>query len=483
MANLKKNFIYQTAYQILATALPLITSPYISRVIGASGLGVYSYTSSIATYFMLFAMLGVNNYGSRSIALVSHDRKERSEVFCEIYTLQLILTAVATSVYILYVVVFPVQNRIIALIQAIGIINCFLDINWLYFGLEKIKITVTRNIVVKLFTIVCIFAFIHDSKDLWIYTLIMTSSTLVSEIVLLVNLKENVDFVKVELKAVFKHLKPNFLLYIPILALSIYHYMDKTMLGILSTYEQTGYYYNVDKVINIPMGVINGMGTVMLPRASVLVKEGGGKKMISLFKKSFELVFFLSSAIVFGILAISNEFTTWFFGKEYYPCIALLNVLTIVVFFKSISQTVRTQYLIPSMKNKEYIVAIGSGAVINFIINYILILQIGAMGTVIGTVISEAFVCVWHLWDTRKDLPVAKLLLPNTFYVLAGLVMYIVVRLFVLNVAINNQTVQVVSETLVGACVYLTLCLLYWFGTKKGLFYETLKGKFLSKRG
>lgn len=477
MANLKKNFIYQTAYQVLATALPLITSPYVSRVIGSSGLGVYSYTSSITAYFMLFAMLGVNNYGSRSIALVKHDRAELSRVFCEIYSLQCLLTLVAVVAYTLYFFVFNVENPLITIIQGISIVNCFLDINWLYFGLEKIKITVTRNIAVKLLTLLGIFALVHSAKDLWIYTLIMASSTLISEIVLFWNLRENVDIVRVKWANVISHLKPNFLLYIPILALSIYHYMDKTMLGALSTYEQTGYYYNVDKIINIPMGIINGMGTVMLPRATILIKERNTRGMTKLFGKSFELVFFLASAIVFGILSISREFTPWFFGTEYMPCVELLNVLVFVTYFKAISQTIRTQYLIPAMKNKEYIRAICSGAVINFVMNYILILRIGAMGAVIGTLASEAIVCIWHLYDARKDIPVISLLLNNWFYVIAGIAMWIGVRVFASVHLLDNSTFQVISETAVGGGIYLILCFGYWFTIKQGLFYETIHEK------
>lgn len=477
MANLKKNFIYQTAYQVLATALPLVTSPYISRVIGSSGLGVYSYTSSVATYFMLFAMLGVNNYGSRSIALVKHDRKELSRVFCEIYTLQCILTLIATSGYLFYFFVFNVENPLIAILQIITIVNCFLDINWLYFGLEKIKITVTRNVAVKLFTLIGIFTFVHSTDDLWVYTLIMVSSTLVSEIVLFWNLGENVNFVRVKWSNVFHHFKPDFLLYIPILALSIYHYMDKTMLGALSTYEQTGYYYNVDKIINIPMGIINGMGTVMLPRATILAQDHDISQMVKLFRKSFELVFFLASAIVFGILSISKEFTPWFFGKEYMPCVNLLNVLTFVAYFKAISQTIRTQYLIPKMKNKEYIRAICTGAVINFVLNYILILKIGAMGAVVATLVSEAIVCIWHLYDARKELPVISLLLSNWFYVLAGIVMCFAVRGFADLNLIRNNTIQVVAEIMLSVTIYMVLCLAYWFITKQGIFYETIKGK------
>ena len=135
------------------------------------------------------------------------------------------------------------------------------------------------------------------------------------------------------------------------------------------------------------------------------------------------------------------------------------------------------QYLIPAMKNKEYITIIGSGAVINFIMNYILILKMGAMGAVIGTVVSEGIVCIWHLIDARKDLPVFSLVFSNWFYILDGIIMYIIVRRVASMQLISNSTLQVLCEVVLGGVIYMILCLVYWMITKKGLFYETLASK------
>ena len=273
MSGLKKNFLYQTGYQILTTALPVITSPYLSRVLGSEGLGIYSYTSSIVNYFVLFAMMGLNNYGTRSIALVRNDREKLNNTFSEIYYLQIILSLISFISYYVFILYFMKSNLIIYVIQSILIINCSLDIGWFYFGMEKFKVTVTRNTVVKIITLILIFIFVKEENDLWKYILIMTLGVLLSEIILFKDLKNFVSFKLVRINKIISHFRPCLMLFIPILAMSVYHQMDKTMLGILSSYTETGYYYNADKIINIPMGIITGLGIVSLPRISAIISE------------------------------------------------------------------------------------------------------------------------------------------------------------------------------------------------------------------
>lgn len=476
-SNLKLNVIYQTLYQLLATALPLITSPYIARVLGSDSLGIYSYTSSIATYFMLFAMLGVNNYGTKSIAIVRNDRQKRSKVFCEIFGLQIFCTIIFTTLYFILIFIMDGKFLFISLLQGIMIINCLFDINWLYFGLEEIKITVTRNCCMKIITLVSIFLLVHNQNDLWIYTLIMTVSTLLSELILFINLKNYIDLVNIDIRGIFSHLKNNIVLFIPILALSVYHYMDKTMLGILSTTTESGYYYNVDRIINVPTGIIIGFGTVMLPRFSQLVGKNNNSRYNELFEKTIELLMFVTTPLVFGIYSISDIFIPWFLGDGYQSCNLLLKVLVWVIYFKSISQIIRTQYLIPKNKNKEYILAISVGALINLVLNYVLIIKFNALGAIIGTLISEGLVCLDHVRVTNMDVSINKFIKNNLIYVAFGFIMstsIYVCDLFIVNI---STVLLLVINVILGGIIYLTLCYLYWIKKKSGLFYDTLKNK------
>lgn len=347
MSSIKKNLGLQTAYQILSASMPLITAPYLARKLGAEQLGIFSYTTSIVMYFTLVAMLGTVNYGTRSIASAKDDKAKRNDVFSSIYYLQITVTALATVAYVLYLVVFCRENQLISLLQGIALLSCFVDINWLFFGVEDFQITVTRSIVIKIATVILILLLVKQKTDLWLYTLIMLGGTFLSNAVLFIYLPRYVSFTKVSIGQIKDHIKPNIVLFIPLLAMTVYHTMDKTMLGALSTYEQSGFYYNSDKIVQIPLLIINGIGTVMLPRMSSLLAEKKQKKADDLFITTMEGVAAISIAIACGIVAVSKEFIPFFFGDGYEPCIVLTIVFSPILLFKGFSVIARTQYLIP----------------------------------------------------------------------------------------------------------------------------------------
>ena len=251
-SSIKKNLGMQTAFQMLNTCLPLITAPYLSRTLGATSLGVYSFTSSIVSYFTLFAMLGTVNYGTRTVAAVKENKEERSKCFWGIFMLQLFVTALCLVAYVIYMIFICKDNYVIAWIQGITIICCCFDINWLFFGVENFKITVTRSMIIKIVTVVLILLMVKTKEDLWVYTLIMAMGTLISQIVLWVYVPRYISYSRISIKDILVHIKPNIILFIPLLAMSVYHIMDKTMLGILSSYEQNGFYYNADKLLTSP---------------------------------------------------------------------------------------------------------------------------------------------------------------------------------------------------------------------------------------
>lgn len=197
MGSIKKNFLYNVFYQMLLLIVPLITVPYISRIIGVKGVGIFSYTYTIVNYFILFAMLGINNYGNRSIAKCRDDKLALSKSFLSIYTIQIISSLLISLFYITYVFFFSTRYKFIAIIQIIALLSCFFDINWFFFGLEKFKITIVRNTVIKILTMLSIFLFVKKSDDLVIYTLITATGTLLSTVVLLPFLTKEIKFVKI----------------------------------------------------------------------------------------------------------------------------------------------------------------------------------------------------------------------------------------------------------------------------------------------
>lgn len=459
-SSIRKNIGLQTAYQILNTCLPLITAPYLSRVLGAANIGVFSYTSSVVAYFTLFSMLGTVNYGSRSIAATKDNRAELSHTFWSIFHLKALSSVICLIGYCVYLGVFCRENKDIATIQALAIINSFLNISWLYFGLEQFQKTVLYSFVIRLLTVASILFFVNSSGDLWLYTLIMLGGTLLSDLLLWIHLPKFVDRAKVSFKDCIQHIKPNCMLFIPLLAMSVYHTMDKTMLGMLSTYQESGYYYNADKVVNITVGIISGISTVMLPRMTSLISGGKNDEADELFKLSLEGTVFAGTAMAFGIAAIANEFEPLFFGPGYEACIVLTIVLAPVLIIKSFAFTARYQYLIPHKREKDYIASVICGAIINLVANTALIPKYGAMGAVIGTLLAELGACCWQFISIRQTINMDRTLIRCLVYLIFGAIMFVLVR-FTAKLEIV-VIIKIILEIFVGIVTYCALCFCYW---------------------
>lgn len=463
MGKTKKNLGYQTIYQILNTCLPLITSPYLARVLGSEKQGIFSYTQSIVNYFTLIAMLGVVNYGSRTIAICHDNFNERSNNFWNIYAVQVIASYLSILGYITYLIWTCRENIIIATIQGLYLIGSLIDVNWLFFGVEKFKTTVTRSILIRISSVALILLCVKSPDDLWKYAVIMAGSTFFSNAVLWLFVPKEIDIRAVKLikwGQIKKHIKPNIILFIPLLAMSVYHIMDKTMLGLLSTYDEVGYYYNADKIINIPIGIITGVGTVMLPRMTALIDENKINETNKLFSLSVESVFVVSTAMACGIACISNEFTPFFFGKGFEPCIILIMILSPVLIIKGLSQTSRMQYLIPSHKEKIFIQSVFLGAAVNLLVNAILISRLGAMGAVIGTLVAELVTCIWQYVKMNEYIKSLRTILKSVVYLCFGIVMFTIVRLVATK--FSGGIIGLTVEISIGAIVYGTLCLVYW---------------------
>ena len=472
MRSVKKNLCLQTAYQILSTCMPLITAPYLARKLGAIQLGVFSYTSSIVAYFTLVAMLGTINYGTRSIASVKDNRHKRDEMFSSIYLLQISVTILAIIAYVIYLVFFCAENKIVACLQGIALISCLVNINWLFFGVEDFQVTVIRSMVIKILSVVLILLLVNKASDLWLYTLIMLGGTLLSNLVLFLYLPRYASFRKVTLAEIREHIKPNLVLFIPLLAMTVYHTMDKTMLGALSTYEQSGFYYNSDKVVQIPYMVINGIATVMLPRMSSLLADGKQKEADRLFITTLEGVAAVCIAVLCGIAAVAKEFIPVFFGKGYDDCVLITIVFTPILLIKGFAVIARTQYLIPMKMEKEFTKSVIGGALVNLVMNIILIPSYGALGAAIATVIAESVACSMQFFSLRgRKLGIGKLLLKTAFYTAIGLSMVGVVRLTSL---INTSILtKLILEIIVGVFFFSTICLSYWVKTRNE-FYTIL---------
>lgn len=458
MGTIQKNFLYNIVYQILVILLPLITAPYISRTLGATAVGVYSYTNSVAYYFLMVGMLGIANHGNRSVAAARDDQEKLNNTFSGIFYLQAFTFSVAIVSYVLYILICVKNNRIIASLQLLYVLSGLFDISWLFFGLEKFKLTVTRNMIIKLCTVLCMFVFVHSPSDLWKYTLLMSAGTLLSQLYLWTYVRKYVRLVKVPVRDILVHLKPVLVLFVPVLAYSIYKVMDKIMLGNIASYADVGYYQNAEKIINIPMGIITALGTVMLPRMSNVIANGDKNKSSQYIRVSIKLVTVLCSAIAFGLMGISEVLALVYLGEEFSPCAPIISLLSVTVFFIAWANVVRTQYLIPNHYDKIYLISSTTGAVVNLVINYMLIPQFKSNGAALGTIAAEFSVMVIQLFAVRKDIPVIKYIAQYFPVLVSGFFMMCIVRN--IGAYLGNSILTLVIQVGMGGIVF---CILVFF--------------------
>lgn len=452
-----KNFFYNSSYQLLLFFLPLITTPYVSRILGANGIGIYSYYYSIASYFVLFILLGLNNYGNRTIAYTLN-KDECSKVFCNIYSVQFIAGIFVCFLYIAYSL-FISTNKNITYIFLLYVISGILDINWYFAGTQQFKISVVRNFIVKVLGTICIFSFVTDSGDVNIYCTIMALTTLFSQILLWPFLYKQIKFTKPQFIEIKKHIKPNLALFLTVLAVSLYKIMDKIMLGMMANYNEVGYYESAEKIINIPIAFVVSLGTVMLPYTTRLISKGttDNRKLIHI---SLIFSMIITSALSFGIMGVADIFVPMFYGSGYDKCIYLYYILMPSCLFLAFANVVRTQYLLPNKFDKEYIKSAFLGAGINFFINIILIPKFASLGAAIGTLFAEAFVCVYQCYVCRNGFSFIKTLKQVSPFIISGIFMFLI--LFNLNLNIENTLLLLLTKIASGICIYTFTLMLIW---------------------
>lgn len=468
MSNIKKNFFYNAFYNVLILILPLITAPYISRIMGAERIGVYSYSYSVASYFGLFIMLGLNNYGNRTIASIGKDdKKNLSKTFWNIYTMQLFMATIVLIIYVIYII-FIAPYKIMAWIQIIYLISVCLDINWFFFGIEEFKLTVTRNTIIKILNVVLILLFVKTPNDLYMYGIIMAGGTFLSQFLLWIFLKRYIVFIKSKKEDFIKHIKPNLILFIPVIAVSLYTIMDKIMLGMMSNMLEVGYYESANKLTVIPTMAVSSLGTVMLPRVSNMIAKGQSQETVVYLQKSLMVSVFLSTSMAFGLAAISKEFVPLFYGEGFEKCIYLIPLLVSTSIFISWANVIRTQYLIPYKKDKIYIISVLLGAIINMIVNVLLIPKLQSLGAAIGTVIAEFTVCAYQTYMVKNELEIRKYLKEDFPLFLSGIIMYIIV----VNIPFySNTIITLIIKVICGGLVYI-LCFVLYFSYLKGFIFN-----------
>lgn len=432
---------------------PLIITPYISRVLGADGIGFYSYELSVVTYFVLFATFGTYTYGKREISYNQQDRNNRTRIFWNTEALSCITTVICLTAYFLYLKIFR-SNAWICYIFTINIITVSLDVSWLFQGMEDFGKVVSRNVFFKILNIIMVFVFVKNRDDLNKYMVIMSALPLCSAFLLWPFLKKIVDLPDIRKIRPFYDFKSVFSMFIPSLAISIYTVLDKTMIGLFSMEGkfENGYYEQAVKVSKTALTMVTAMGTVMAPRVGHHYEKNEMDIVRIYMYRSFRFVWMTGIPLCFGLIGISANFVPWFYGAGYEKCMILLKILSVLILAIGISNVTGIQYLVPAKRQNILTGTVLAGAGLNFVMNMFLIPKFFSIGAAAASVIAESFIACLQLYIVRKELSVRKVLSGSRHYFLAGFVMLAVLRFT--DRFLKSSLVSTVFLIMLGGTVY-----------------------------
>lgn len=448
-----KNYLYNVVYQILLLLVPLITVPYISRVLGPELVGINSYTNSWMTFFMLVGQMGIALYGNREVAYHRENPIERSKIFWGIELLQVITITCALIAYLGAVLLFSTTFKEYFLLQSFWIIAAGVDVSWYFMGVENFQRIVFRNMLVKLASVALIFLVVKGNNDLGKYIALLGLSNLVGNLTLWPYLKDEIKWVPISTWHPFRHFYPALLLFVPTITTQVYLVVNRLMLGRMSTQSQLGQFQYTDQIIKVILAVVTASGQVMLPHIANKFSKSDVKGIRDSLYNSFDFITAIAIPMMFGIMAIAKQFAPWFLGKQFNDAGILMMIEAPVILFIGWSNVTGTQYLMPINRTKEYTVSVTVGAVINVIANLFLIALWGARGATLATDISEFAVAAVQLVYIRQTISRRKLFGQMWKYLLSGGIMFIITyRLaMIMNMTIPNLAIEVI----IGAVIYI----------------------------
>ena len=456
------NYIYNLLFQMLTLLFPVVTTPYLSRVLGVEKIGIFSYTLSITTYFVLISSLGISLYGQREIAYVQDNKVRMSKIFNNLFFVRLLITLLTIVLFIVYIIVFP-EYKLFYMLWIIEIIGTLFDISWFYQGIEQFKKIIFRNFMIKVMSTALIFIFIKTQDDLYKYILIYSSTTLFGNLSLWFYISRYVSFrpFSIEnLKMLRFHLASLLVFFIPQLATKIYTVLDKSMIGmIVKNKNKVGYYEQSQKVVYLLLTVLTSLGVVMMTRIANLFANKKSNDISETIKKSFKFVLLVGIPLSLGSIILAKYLIPLYLGEGYDKSVILMQILSPIIIIVGMSNVTGVQLLIPLKRQKQYNISVVAGAIINLILNAILINRYSSVGAAIATVISEFIILYIQVRFVNNIVDIKYIIISSWKYYIAGLIMFVMCLL--INILFHfSICLMLITVLFMGIISYFSILLL-----------------------
>lgn len=404
-SSLKLNFIMNAILTMSSIVFPLITFPYVSRILLPVGTGKVSFATSLVSYFALFAQLGIPTYGIRACAVVRDDKEKLTRTVHELFIINLIMSVIAYAALFFALVFIPRlhEERSLYIIISLTILFNAIGMEWLYKGLEQYTYITVRSIIFKVIALIGMFLLVHEQSDYVIYGAISIFAASASNIFNFVHVRK---FISVKPVGDYKfkpHMKAVGVFFAMSCATTIYTHLDTVMLGFMKTDADVGFYNAAIKIKTVLVSVVTSLGHVLLPRSSYYIQHNQMKEFWNISKKALNFVFIIGTSLMLYFMLFAKQGIFFLSGAAYSDSILPMQVIMPTLLLIGITNILGIQILVPLGKEKYVLYSEIAGAVTDLVLNAILIPKLASVGAAIGTLAAELVVLLVQWFALRHD--------------------------------------------------------------------------------
>lgn len=471
-----KNYILSISNNVLLLLFPIITFPYVSRILGSSNLGEINFVQSYGYYFMQIANFGISSYAIREVSRVRDDEEKVSKISNEIFNLNLFFSIISAVFYFIGVLSVPQlrENILLFTIYSVVIFSNFLSLDWLLQSFDDYMFSTIRNIFIRIVSIIAVFCFVKKQEDYIIYLIINCFSEMGTKFSTLFYSRKH--YVRLNLKVKYlnfaAHIKTMFTLFTFRLVNSISSNLDKLMIGFMMIYSSVGVYSAGVKFILMFNPLVEAAGTVLFPKINISAGSST-KEYLNNLKINYDIILFMAIPMVVGMILVSERVIMLFSGIQYAGAVSVSRIMSITILLGPIGDLLGSKILLVYKKDRHLLMSSAMVALSNIIFNFIFIPIWGINGAAIASVISYLVSVLSRLYFARKIVKFnlfTRSLLKYSLFTVPFIIIYIFFRSF-----IDNINICMFLFVAVCGIIYMAELLLSKDNLTKMILENTLK--------
>lgn len=458
MASLKKNIFYNSIRVGSNLVFPLVTFPYVSRIMGPDSLGLFNYISAIVGYFTLFASLGFPVYGTREVAQSKDQQSKLQAATNAIFTANTIACLVVYMSYFVasFFLAHSMPDFWLYFVLGLSVLLSCISFDWFYQGIEDFKYITVRSVVIKTVSILGLFIFVRKSDDILAYSILTVAGTCGNNVLNLVRIRKYINL-RFSLQDCWKHTKGAFVLFLSSIIISLYTNLNSVMVGALGSMAAVAYFTTANKLIQILMTILGAVTSSVIPRMAYLIGKGDDDEVLNLQKKTLTLLLYVSIPMVLGIIALAHPLVLLFGGSEFLPAVPVMQILALLLVVITLSGFLGNQVLVPMRKEKYGNYCVGFGALVNLLLNFVLIPKYAEIGVALSVVAAEIAVTAMHFYFSRKFMKLKWTEFVPLRCIIASLIMFVAIYFTFSN---KMPALYCILWACIGMIIYIMVLLL-----------------------